>query len=57
MKHRSKRVRRIEVNTYAGTARFWLGLPKTADRLGYHQPVNRQAANLLRKPKGRKSLP
>jgi hypothetical protein len=38
--------RRVENDAYAKDARFWLNL-KSADRMGYKKPVNRQAAKEL----------
>jgi hypothetical protein len=47
-----KRRRRIENDAYAKGARFWRNL-KSADRLDYHRPVNKQAArNLSHKDRG-----
>lgn len=44
--------RRLEADAFAIDARYWRRL-RSADRLGYHQPVNRQAARELshRKPR------
>jgi hypothetical protein len=44
--------RRAENDTYAKDARFWMNL-KSADRMGYKNPVNRQASKEL-SGKGRK---
>jgi hypothetical protein len=38
-----KQRRRVENDAYARAARFWLR-PKSADRMGYDKPINRQAA-------------
>ena len=45
-----KRQRRADNEALAKDARFWRGL-KSADRIHYSQPVNRQAAKDLRKGK------
>jgi hypothetical protein len=49
--------RRIENDVYAKEARFWAN-PKTAVRMGYDKPVNRQAAReLVHKPRRKKRPP
>ena len=39
--------KKLATADYAKTDRFWKGGAKTALAMGYHQPVNKQAARLL----------
>jgi len=48
---RSKSRRRIEAEQEASIARFWMGKLRTADRIGFKKPVNRQPLKELSKPK------
>jgi len=41
--------RRAETDAYAKVARFWAN-PKTATRMGYDRPINRQAAKDITRP-------
>lgn len=42
-----KKRRRIEAESYAKDARFWRN-QKSADRLGYNRPVDKQASKDLK---------
>lgn len=43
-----KKRRIIENDAYAKDARYWRGKPKSADRLLYDKPVNKQASKIIR---------
>jgi hypothetical protein len=48
--------RAAENSAYALVARFWMN-PKTAIRMGYDKPINRQAAQELNRKPSKKRKP